>query len=214
MITNSDLKIILNAVTRDLCKNANSPLPCMIQLKQRFNKFFNNETFNFFVNHMREGRYQIIKFSNWRQGSDCRQKYIDVKFTDLVDQTVSNGTWNYTSRNCEDKSYYYPDLNWTISHYNHVLLDVPIKSKNNSDITRERLIYSPGARPNLNLELVPQGQNTPPNLPAPPQEPIPGEPGGPGAPEGAGDDLLKILTNPIVLAGLAVGGYFIWKGSK
>jgi len=214
MITNANKKIILNAVATELCKNSSSPLPCSIQIKERFNRFFNNETFEFFINHMNMGRYQILKMSNWRQGSPCYKKYIDVQLTDLVDQTTTNGTWNYESRDCENKSYYYPDLNWVIGHYNHLLLDVPIKSNNSSDISKERLIYSVGARPNLNIQLVPPGSNPIPNIPGgggstPPVVPDPSMPM-----SGGSEDLLNFLKNPIVLAGIAVGGYFIWKGSK
>jgi len=214
MITKAEYKLLLNEIAKQFCTNAENPLTCAIAVKSSINKFFDNGSFEYFLNHLSPGRYVTLKYSNWRQGSNCRDKIITVTFRDVITGEVGSGTWRYTSENCESKSYYYPDLNTLIGRYGHTLLDVPIKSNSSSDIGRERLIYSPSARPSYNISLVPPGKNPLPKDPPymPPGAPAPTAPGT-GDPGGL-EDLFSILSNPIVLGAIAVGGYFIWKGSK
>ncbi len=215
MITNPIYKGLARKIAMLFCEAAASPPVCTESIKQRIISSFNNVTFEYFLANLTKGRYVIMRYYNWRQGSNCRDKIISVEFIDVITGNRVNGNWQYISADCENKSYYWPDLNHLVSVYNHVMLDTPIESGTNADIGKPRLIYSPNATPSYNVSYIPGsvpggggsggGGNILPKVPVVP----PGEPEPEIAVQSAGFDFEGLLKNPAVLIGAAAAIYFL-----
>ena len=218
MITNPTYKKLAGDIAQIFCSSQQNNELCINSVQERILSSFNDTTFKYFLENIQKGRMYILKLSNWHSGNNCRQVYIDVKYTDVLTGIEKTGYWYYTAENCQEKQFFYPDLNNQINKH-FVLLDPPITSKQNSEITRGRLVYSPGAT-SYNIVFTNTGGG---GTPAPPKivvntpiDPINNLPGGsPSAPQmktaGGLDDLFNFLSNPIVLLGLGVAGYYIFK---
>lgn len=215
MITRADLKNIAGEIANIFCQNNVAPSVCSQGVKQRLVSTFNNDTFLFFLENIQYGRFYLLRLSNWNVVGQCHEMGIQANYTDVVTGQKINVSWRYTTDNCNNQ-FRYQDLNYVIQNtMGMTFLSAPISSNQNSDVGATRLIYKPSA-PSYGIVYVPSNPPggiivpEPVNPPTPPPTPVPeapmqGDPGG---------DLLNILTNPVVLAGLAIGGYFIWKGTK
>jgi hypothetical protein len=208
MILNVQYKTYARQIANVFCK---TDVLCSESVYQRILNYFTNATFEHFLQNISTGRYYILKYSNWHTGNTCRDMLIDVRLTDVVTGTVQTGYWNYTNQNCDDKKFYYPDLNSLINKFHYTLLDAPIMNKNNSEITKERLVWNRNAN-SYGITFVPPtgggggGQITP--TPNQPIEPILNTP----VSKEAGFNLESITSNPYLLGGaLAVLFFYFMK---
>jgi len=215
MITSTNLKNIAGQIATLFCESNVNKTVCIASVKQRIIADFNDSTFNYFLSNIQYGRFYMLKLSNWKQMSDCRKMGITATYTDVITGEVKSVSWYYTNSDCGAKQYWYPDLNYLIRQNGNELLDAPISSKNNSDITKERLVYKKSAQ-SYNIVYVPNtggGGGTVVPTPTPTPTPTPGPGPVPNAPVGSnlipGVDLENIFSNPIVWLGVGVLVY--WK---
>ena len=215
MITNNDYKILAKQIAVLFCEDQQNKTLCESSVEERILSSFNDISFKYFLEHILRGRFYMLQLRNWHTGSNCRELWIDVYYKDVITGSETQSAWHYTAQDCGSKQYYYPDLNYLIRK-SYTLIDPPITSKNNSDVTRPRLVYSPGA-PSYNIVFVTQ---TPGGSPAPPKITIAPDPGGsvmPSAPQvkTTGGGIIEfLLSNPLLIAGGALGIYLIYKSTK
>ena len=215
MITNPSYIILAREIAEIFCEGGANQSICIISVKQRIIESFTDQTFEYFLANIQKGRMYMLQLRNWHQGTNCRHMAIDSYYTDVLTGAETHSAITYTARNCTDKHYYYPDLNHAMKQ-RVTVLDPLITANTNAEVTRKRLVYAPGA-PSYNIVFTNQGGGgTPKIIPKPPAHPTP--PGGtptlqaaPGEDGNILEGVLEVLSNPIVLAGLGVGIYFLFK---
>lgn len=204
MITDKKLLKIVDEIASLYCEYDEI---CRGTLTERIRNNFNNIQFAIFISNSLKGRFYFLKYSNWRVGNSCRKMLIDVKLTDAITNEIKTGYWFYDNVNCTDLQYNYLDLNTLINRYGYVLYDEPIRSKNNSDITKQRLIYNSTAKPYgfTYIPVTPGGGSgvtlTPPTQTPPEQIP--------NVPNSNSFDIKNLLENPIVLIGIGLAAYLL-----
>ena len=212
MINNPQYKILAGQIADLFCESSEQKAICIASIKAKIINSFSDNTFQHFLENIQQGRYYLLKYSNWHADqNNCRSMKIDVRLTDVITGAQTSGYWNYTANDCGSNQYRFQDLNSLINKFGYTLLDPPIVSKNNVDITKERLVYNPRA---VSYGIV----FTPNSIPGAPPQIVPNNPSVPITANkenivqaGSFDDILNLLTNPIVLIGVILAGYYIFK---
>lgn len=207
MINNIQYKIFALQIARLFCADSQNKSICETSIKTKIINAFNDSTFEHFLEHLQQGRYYLLKYSNWHSdANDCRSMKVDVRLTDVITGNVVNGYWHYTAVDCGSKQYLISDLNYLPGRNGYTLLDDPIMTKTNSDITKERLVYNSKAQP-YGITYVPssgqqQGQIIPSQgtlltVPEPNMQV-----------KQNGFDIKSLFDNPILLIGVGILAFF------
>lgn len=208
MITNVPYKLIAGQIAKIFCS---TDTICAASTKERIITNFNNETFAIFLQNIQYGRFLILRYSNWRAKTHCRNMVINVTLTDAITGEIKTGFWEYDNDNCQEKQYYYPNLNTLISRNGYQLIDPPIKDKTIYEITKPRLIYNKNAK-SYGITYTPPepGGGGGGVVIKPPVTPPVNQPSEPTQTPN-NFDVKSLLENPIILIGGAIVLYMLIK---
>lgn len=208
MIINPQYKLIANQIAKLFC---NTDVICQGAVRQRIYSNFDDQSFEFFLQNIEVGRFYLLRYSNWRvHNNQCRKMAITANLTDAITGEIITDEWYYDNANCNEKQWYYPDLNNLMKKNNRTVLSPLIQNKTTTEITKVRLIYSPN-KPSYGITYTPPvpgggGSGGGVQITPPKGSPPAGSPPAsiPDMPIQSGFDIKGLFENPIVLIGVGL----------
>jgi len=209
MVTNNSYIILINKIASLFCKTDSI---CRSGVVSRLTNYLDNASFEIFLQGLSTGRWGVHSFKiiGWNLGVAT----IKLDWMDIV--TGKQGSVNLTiPKNVLEGNQYWSYIE------NKLDPNAKIKARVVYNNKAFMLIQSP-THASYGISVTPSSvPGGTPGITPTPQNPPGGSPGGSplvsGAPTiqaGGLEDILSFLSNPIVLAGVVLGGYFIWKGTK
>lgn len=220
MIQNAIFKNYANQIAVIFCTDQVNVNICKASIAERLIQNFTDPGFQKFLGVITTGKTYLVEIKNYRVDTNQNRRYVDIYFTDVITGNITKKTWNWSMT-----GNYFTQLKSAFSFYNYNLLQGPeIFDAGNVGMLR---IYNAINEPTYGISFIPgsvggggtgttytntgTGTTTTTNFQKTPDV-LPGAPA--AGPAGILDDIFNMLKNPVVIAGVIIGGYLIFKGSK